>query len=188
MINLRRPTEAVLSPGQVQAAHLADEAVDLAGAKVTGLLPNGRLGVISDVTKIQDDLLTLAKMKDDVKVNPWVGGEVEQSVEGDAEVPIVETGFVKLPGRFVAKKLRVVATLKVEGVVDDIAYLKVYLDDEVGARISMESTEVDYELVSGEADISDLDTGRHKLTITASTSDAAAIAWNDYVDVLFVKG
>ena len=187
MINLRRPTEAVLQPGQVQEVHLADAAVDLGGVKVTGLLPNGKLAVIGDVTKIQDDLLTLAKMNDDVKVNPWVGGEVEQSVLGDTEAAIIETGFIRLPTRFVPNKLRVVASLKVDPS-PETAYLKVYVDDEVAERMLMESTETDYELVDAEADISDLSAGRHKLTVKAYTTDPAATAWSDYVDILFVKG
>lgn len=186
MINLRRPTEAVLQPGQVQEVHLADNVVDLAGSKVTGELPNEKLAIIQDVGKIQDDLLTLAKMKDDVKVNPWIGGEVEQSVPGTTETALVETGFIRLATRFVPNKLRVVASLKVDP--SGTAYVKIYVDDEPTERIAMESTATDYELVSGEADISDLASGRHKLTMKAYTSDPGATAWSDYVDILFVKG
>ena len=186
-INLRRPTQAEIQPGQIQEEHLADGSVNLQNAKVTGQLPNGKLGIIADVNKIQDDIITLAKCKDDVKVNTFIGGEVEQSVTGITEEDIVDTGFANVANKYKARKLRIITTLKVEGQPGDIAYLKLYIDDEVSPRSTLQTTETTYQLLSDEIDISDLPDGRHQIYLKGYTSDVAAKCWNDYIDILFVK-
>lgn len=206
MINLRRPTEVFIAPGSIEEQHLKDGAVNLANgkvvgelpnsklaevnlnsAKITGELPNGKLGQIEDVAKIKDDLITLAKVKDDVKVSHFVGGEVAQYVEGTTEESLIESSFPKTPGKYAPQKMRVIASLKVEGEVGDEASLLVYIDEEVSPRVTMVSTSSTYELVQGEVDISDLANGRHKITVKAKADTPTAIAWNDLIDILFVK-
>ena len=88
MINLRKPTEAFIPNGSITKEKIADNAidsskiedgaVDLTSDKVVGELPNVKLARIDDVEKLKDGLVTLAKSSDDVKLTPFVGGEVEQ--------------------------------------------------------------------------------------------------------------
>ena len=183
-INLRRPTEATIPDGSITGVKLANGAVDLTSDKVTGLLPNDKLGQIQDVEKLKDNLITLGKCQDDVKVDPFVGGEVEQSTTGTDEYPIVETGFGKVPGKFVPTKLRVVGSLKTS---EGTGYMKIYIDDEVSARITVETTETDYDFVNGESDITDLLNGRHKIVVKIYGSEVTSVVANDYIDILFVK-
>lgn len=185
-VNLRKPTLAVLSPGQVTAEYLADGAIDLTTAKVTGELPNSKLGRIDDVEKIKDSLITLAKVQDDVKVDSFVGGEVESEVEGTTEVEIVNSGFTRLPGRFTPNKLRFVGSLKVDGS-GNTGYLKVYFDDEVDARLTLSTTSNTFELIDGEIDISDLTNGRHKMLVKIYSSGAGIKVYNDLTEFYFVK-
>lgn len=51
----------------------------------------------------------------------------------------------------------------------------------------MNSVSTDYELVNGEADISDLSTGKHAITIKLVNAEADGISYNDYIDIYFVK-
>lgn len=195
-INLRRPTLAEILPGQIKREHLEnniidntkieDGAVDLTTNKVIGLLPNNKLSVISDVSRIQDNLISLAKVQDDVKLNTFVGGEVEQNVLGTVETDLVETGFIKILNKLYPKKVRVVASLKVEGS-GSIAYLKVYIDDELTERAVMQTGNQEYELVTTEIDISDVSNGRHKLKIVGYTDNTESTCWNDFVDILLVR-
>ena len=185
-VNLRKPTLAVIAPGQITSEHLADGAVDLSTAKVTGELPNSKLGQIEDVEKLKDGLVTLAKVQDDVKVDSFVGGEVESEVEGITEVEVITSGFTKVPGRFVPTKMRFVGSLKVDGS-GNTGYLKIYLDDEVSARLTLSTTSNVYELIDGEIDISDLTVGRHKIAIKLYSSDAGVKVYNDLTEFYFVK-
>lgn len=196
MINLRKPTQATIADGSITKNKLAanavdstkieDGAIDLSTAKVTGQLPNNKLGIIADVTKIQDNLITLAKVNDDVKVGSYVGGEEEQSVTGTVETGIIETGFVKVTGKFVPRLLRVIASLKTNDVLKQ-ATMKVYIDSEVAARITLNSSSDSYELLNGEVDISDLVIGRHKITAKLVNAEADGISSSDYIDFYFVK-
>jgi len=185
MINLRRPTEAIVPDGSITAEKLADGAVNLSTDKVTGSLPNSKLDAIADVNKIQDNLITLAKVQDDVALVPLVGGEVEQSVTGTTEDGVVETGFSKT-NQFTSKKARIVASLKSNNALYT-ASLLIYVNDEVSPRLTKTSIATDYELVNGEFDISDLANGKHKFTAKLKSSDASGIASNDFIEFYLVK-
>ncbi len=194
-INLRRPTEAIIADGSITKEKLADGAVDsskiedgaidLTSSKVIGELPNSKLAVISDIEKIQDNLITLSKVQDDVALVPLVGGEVEQSVTGILESGIVETGFSKT-SQFSSKKARIVASLKSNNALYT-ASLLIYVNDEITPRLTKTSVSTDYELVNGEFDISDLVNGKHKFTAKLKSSDASGIAFNDFIEFYLVK-
>lgn len=183
--------------GQLPETKLADNAVTETkiadGAVNDGKIANGAVieNKLADLAistaKLQDNVVTLAKSNDDVKVTPFVGGEVEQSVEGITPEGIVETGFARVSGKYEPKKLRVIASLKVDAGSGNEASLKVYVDAEASARITLTSISDTYELVNGEADVSDLSIGRHKITIKIHSNTEGVKAYNDYVDVMFVK-
>ncbi len=185
MINLRRPTEATIPNGSITSEKLADGAVDLSTSKVTGSLPNSKLDAITDVNKIQDNLITLAKVQDDIALVPLVGGEVEQSITGTSEVGIIETGFSKTD-KFSAKKARIVASLKSNNALYT-ASLLIYVNNEIAPRLTKTSMATDYELVNGEFDISDLMNGKHKFTAKLKSSDPSGISYNDFIEFYLVK-
>lgn len=204
-----------LAEGVIDASKIEDGAVDLSTAKVVGELPEIKLAnnavtenkiaalAVSDgklkdgavleakiadlaisTGKLKDNVVTLAKANDDVKVVSYVGGEEEQSVTGIAEVGIVETGFAKVGGRFAPLKMRIIAALKTT---EANGYMKLYIDDEVEARLTLSTASLVYELVHGEVDISDLSAGRHNLVAKLYGTLATTIVSNDYIDILFVK-
>ena len=208
-------TKEKIAAGAVDASKIEDGAVDLTSAKVVGELPEAKLAdsavttnkiadnaveeskiadgsileaKIADLAisteKLKDNVVTLAKANDDVRVGTYVGGEEEQSVTGDIETGIIETGFAKVSNKFAPSKLRVIASLKTS---EETGYLKVYIDDEVAARISVSTESNSYELVSGEADITDLSAGRHNVVIKIYGTLGTTVVNNDYVDILFVK-
>lgn len=206
MINLRRPTEAILEPGSVRAEHLATGAVNLSSDKVTGEidstkiadgaviltspkvigeLPNEKLAPISDVAKLNDNLITLAKCQDDVKLTPYIGGEIEQSNNTNVDEFIIETGFSKT-NKFTPNKIRIVASLKTSEITDE-AILTCYIDNEVTGVMTLTSTSTEYEMVNGEIDISTLSNGRHYLKIAIRNTSGTAVVSNDYVDIFMVK-
>ena len=194
MINLRRPTEAFIADGSitkekiangaVDASKIEDGAIDLTSEKVVGELPNEKLAIISDVEKLQDGLVSLAKTTDDVKLTPFVAGEVEQSATGTTEVEIIETGLSRLTGNFNPKKIRVIASLKTSS---GSGFLKIYADSEIVPRLILQSNSLNYELVSGEFDVSNLSQGRHNLIIKISGSLVDSLVKNDYLEVYTVK-
>ncbi len=186
-IHLRRVTEAIVPDNSITKEKFATGAIELDTDKVTGLLPNAKLGQIEDVAKIKDNILTLAKMQDDVKIDSYTGGEEPQSIIGIEETWLVDTEFAIIPNMYAPKKVKIACSLKVEGLSGSIAYLKVYFDDEVEARLAFETGNDVYEFLSNSTDISDLTNGRHKITIKGNTNQETAKCWNDYIDIYFVK-
>jgi hypothetical protein len=194
MINLRRPSQAIVPDGSITKEKLASNAVDaskiedgainLASAKVTGSLPNNKLDVIADVSKIQDNLITLTKVNDDVKLTPFIAGEEEQSVTGDVSTPIIETGMSKVSGKFEPKKIRVIATLKTS---EESGFLEIFADNEPTARLTLETTSQTYELKNGEFDVSDLSQGRHNFTAKLRGTLSSTVVMNDYIEIYTVK-
>jgi hypothetical protein len=177
---------AKIKDGAVGGSKIADGGVDLTTLKVTGELPNAKLGRIDDVEKLKDGLVTLAKCEDDVKATPYVGGEEEQFVIGVADVGIIETALSKVTGTFVANKVRVIASLKVQES-GDIGYLKVFVDSEVAPRLTVETSSLVYELVNGEFDVSGLLNGKHMLTVKLSTDSVTGKVYNDLIDFYLIK-
>lgn len=187
-----------LADGAVDANKIEDGAVDLNTAKVVGELPESKLAnnavteqKLADLAistqKLKDNVVTLAKASDDVRLTPFIGGEVEQPVTGTTEVPIVETGMSRISGAFEPKKIRVIASLKVSSDSGNIGYLYIYADDEITPRLTLQTSETSYELLNGEFDISDLSPGRHKFTAKMKSSLVAGIVYNDYIEIYTIK-
>jgi hypothetical protein len=210
-------TKEKLADNAVDASKIEDGAIDLSTAKVIGELPETKLAdnavtetkianeAVSNIKladgsvleskiaalaistgKLQDNVVTLAKSNDDIKVSSYVGGEEEQASTGDVEVGIIETGFIKVVGKYVPRLLRVFASLKTSDALKQ-ASLKIYIDEEVDARITLNSTSIVYELLNAETNISDLGAGRHKITAKLVNAEADGISSNDYIDFYFVK-
>lgn len=189
-------TAVKLADGAVTTPKLADSAVETGkiadSAIVDSKIADGSvietkladLAISTD--KLKDNVVTLAKANDDVKLVSFVGDETELSVEGDSEVILKEFSFSAKGGVMEPKKIRVVATLKTDNELNT-ATAKVYLNGEAEARATMETTSETYELVSSEFDISDLSSGKHKVSLKLKSSDPAGIAYTDYLDVLLVK-
>lgn len=185
-INLRRPTEATIPDASITAQKLASGAVDLSTPVVTGSLPNSKLDVITDVNKIEDNLITLEKTSDDVRLVPLVAGEIDFESTGTTELETVETGNTKT-NKFSSQKIRIVATLKTNNPTYT-ATMNIYADDEVTPRLVLTSTDdSDYELVTGEFDISDLGNGKHKFLAKIKSSDVSGIAYTNLIEFYGVK-
>jgi len=193
VIRLRRVGE--VADGSVTSEKLSDGAVDLSTAKVTGELPSGKLedgavieGKLADLavttTKLQNAAVTLAKSDDDSRLTQFAGDETEVSSTGTDEVEQKAFDFVKVSGKFSPTKMRLIATLKTDDVLNT-ASLLIYIDDVL--ELTLTSTSTTYELVSGEIDVSALAAGKHSVSIKTKSSDAAGITSNDHMDALFVK-
>lgn len=204
-INLRKPSQAFIAPGSITANEIAAGAIDLTSDKVTGELPNAKLAsvaldsskitgelpntklaAIADVNKISDGLVTLAKVHDDVRLVTYVGAEEEQSVTGTTEAEIITTGWTKKAGVQPTSKIRILASMKVEGV-GETATLNVYLNAEPTPRLTLTSTSETYELKTGEFDVSALADGKHQIKVKAKASVAGAKCWNDDIQINLVK-
>jgi hypothetical protein len=195
-LNIRRVGE--VADGSVTASKLAEGAVDLGSSKVTGQAPASKIAdgavveaKLADLAistqKLKDGVVTLAKANDDVKLNSFVGDETEVSVTGVVETVVKEFSFPKHAAHFDPVKLRILASLKTNDV-SYIASLKVYLDAEATARITLTSMSTTYELLADEADIADIDTNKkHLVKIVLVSDNASGIVYNDMVDGMLVK-
>lgn len=195
-INIRKVGE--VADGSVTAAKLADGAVDLSTAKVSGELPSGKLadGAVIEsklndlavsTAKLQNNAVTLAKADDDANLSHFVGDETEVFQTGTVEEIKKEFRFAKVAGQYSPKKIRAMATLKTTNALHQ-ATLKIYFDSEGTARLTFNSSSETYELVSGEADVSDLTAGIHTCYIKLVSADGSEKAYNDFIDIMWVKG
>ena len=195
-INIRRVGE--VADGSVTQSKLADGAVDLESDIVVGELPSSKIkngAVVEEklanlsisTDKLQDNVVTLAKANDDVRLKSFVGDETLVSVTGLTESIEKELTIPKDVVRFGASKIRVLAGLYSS----DAAFtasLKVYIDSETTERLELTSNSETSELVSGEFDISDLGAGKHSVKISLVSSDVAGTAYNDLIDIMVVTG
>lgn len=193
-INIRRVGE--VADGSVTANKLADSAVDLGSDKVTGQVPSTKIqnGAIIEqkladlaisTGKLKDNVVTLAKADDDMRLRSFVGDETIVSVTGTTESIEKELTIPKHAVKFGATKIRVLAGLYTS----DAAFtasLKIYIDSEASARLELTSVSTTSELVAGEFDISDLAQGRHIIQAALVSSDVAGTAYNDLIDIMIV--
>lgn len=208
-------TKEKIADGAVDASKIEDGAIDLSTAKVVGELPETKLAndavtenkiaalsvsdgklkdgavleaKIADLAistgKLKDNVVTLAKTTDDVKLTPFIGGEEEQSVTGTDAVGIVETGMSKVSGKFEPKKIRVIADLKTS---EGTGYMEIYADAEVTPRLTLQTEEINYELVSGEFSSEDLTQGKHKFTAKLKGSLVTSVVSSDYIEIYTIK-
>jgi len=172
-INMRKVTEAVLTPKSVKEEHLDDLAISERTIQPDAV----------NTDSLQDAVVTLAKSADDVRLHQFVGEESEVQVTGDVYEIVKITKFIKHIFSPVIK-IRVLATLKTDDIANTASFA-IYIDDDV--KLELTSTEIDYELVNGEFDTSGLANGKHSLDVRLKSSDAAGIAYSDLVDILMVK-
>lgn len=196
-INLCKVGE--VGPNSVGAEQLKDNAVDLDSSKVTGQLPSTKLadGAVIEskldnlavsTAKLKDNAVTLAKADDDSKLSHYVTDETPVNVEGITEEEVKLFPFVKVAGVYASKKIRVLGSLKTNNALYQ-ATMNLYFDDEVTPFATFDSTEdATFELVSGEYDISSLSAGRHTCKIKLVSADASGIAYNDFIDIKWIKG
>jgi len=189
-------TNAKIGAGAVDTAEIAALAVETAqlaaGAVTDSVLAddsvvNSKLADLAISTgKLQNNVVTLAKSDEDSRLRPFIGDESTVSIVGTTET---EIKAFKLPKgttqKFKPKKMRVFATLKTDNVAS-AAELTIYLDAEGTSRLTLTSTSLTEELVSGEFDLSDLTDGRHDVSIRLRSLGAADQATNDYVDMMIV--
>ena len=194
-LNIRRVGE--VADNSVTASKLVDGAVDLGTAKVTGQAPATKIADSSiteaklanlavSTGKLQDNVITLAKAGDDIKLNTFTGDETEVSVTGITEEVKKEFQIPNVATKFVPKKLRLLASLKTSNVTHE-ASLKVYFNEEETPRATLTSTSLTYEFLNVDIDISNLSAGRHTAKIALVSADAAETASNDMIDAMLVR-
>ena len=190
-INLRRVGE--VADGSITDVKLAVGAVDLAGTKITGQLASANIAdgaVIEDklanlavaTGKLKDNAVTAVKSAAAIKQHVYIGDETEVSVVGITETEVKTFALTKSTTIANWLKLHIQAVMKTSNALH-AATLKVYIDSEVAARITLISTSATYEMQSGSADISDLINGKHDVKIKLYSADAGATAYNDLIDV-----
>ena len=198
-IFIRRVGE--VADGSVDALKLADGAIDLSTAKVTGELPTSKLadGAVVEAKlanlavttgKLQNQAVTLAKAQQALKIHHFVGDETEVSTLGIIEV---DQKIFRMPKStsdikgIQPTRLHINAEMKVTGGVTPTGTLRVYLDAEGTPRITINTTNGSYEMVEGDTDISDLTNGAHTIKITLATDEASATVFNDLTEIFFEK-
>jgi hypothetical protein len=168
-VHMRKVGE--VADGAVTADKLATGAVDLGTDKVTGQAPSSKIedsaiteakldNLAVSTGKLQDNVVTLAKAANDIRLSHFIGDETEVAVNGTTETEIKATNFPKVGGVYAPTEIRVIAELKT----NDVLYtttLNVYIDGEGTERLSLTSTSTTFELKSGTFDISDLTNGKH---------------------------
>jgi len=197
-IYIRRVGE--VADGSVTAVKLADGAIDLDTAKVTGQLPTEKMkdGAVVEAKignleistgKLKDQAVSLAKAQQALLIHHLIGDETEVSVTGTGEVDkkifkIVKASTVNKGMQ--PQKLHINAEMKTSNVAAQ-GSLKVYIDAEEIPRITLNTVSTTYEMKEGEADISDLTNGAHEVHIKLVSADVAETAYNDLIEVFIEK-
>lgn len=173
MISMRKVTEAELQPGQIQEIHFSPLCIP-EGALKDDIIGSG---------KVKDHAITLAKAADDVRLHQFIGEETEVSATGDVWSDAKGAKFVKHPSN-PSTKMRLIASLKTNDVLKT-AHIGVFIDDV--EELDLTSASLTYEFVDGEIDISALAAGRHELIVKLKNEAVDGEAWNDMIDVMFIK-
>ena len=190
-----------VADGSVDASKLADGAIDLSTAKVTGELPTSKLedGAVVEAKlaslsvstgKLKNQAVSLAKAQQALRIHHFVGDETEVSTLGITEE---DQKIFKMPKSssdvtgIQALRIHINAEMKVTGGTSPTGTMKVYLDEEGTPRITLTTTSTTYEMVEGDADISDLANGKHTVKITLVSDEATATVFNDLLEVFLEK-
>ena len=190
-----------VADNSVDATKLADGAIDLSTVKVTGELPTSKIedGAIVEAklaslavstAKLKDQAVTLAKAQQALKIHHFVGDETEVSTLGtteeDQKVFRMPKATSDIKG-IQPSRLHINAEMKVTGGTSPTGTMKVYIDAEGTPRITVNTTNGTYEMVEGDADISDLTNGTHTIKATLVTDEASATVFNDLIEIFFEK-
>ena len=198
MLYIRRVGE--VADGSVTASKIATNAVTEDkinnGAVTETKLGNGsvvedKLADLSVATsKLKDQAVTIAKAVQAMKIHHFVGDETEVSTTGTSEEgqkEFVLPRATSVNSGIQPAKLHINAEMKVTGVSGATGTLKAYVDAEGSPRITLNTTSDTYEMVEGDADISDLANGKHTITLKLVTDNAGATVYNDLVEIFFEK-
>lgn len=173
-------TEAKINNGAVTENKIANAAV-----------VEAKLADLSVATgKLQNQAVTIAKAVQAMKIHHFIGDETEVSTTGTSEEgqkEFVMPRATSVNSGIQPAKLHINAEMKVTGASGATGTLKAYVDDEVSARITLNTTSDTYEMVEGNADISDLANGKHTITLKLVTDNAGATVYNDLVEIFFEK-
>lgn len=190
-----------VADGSVSASKIADGAIDLSTAKVTGELPSSKLedGAVVEsklaslavsTAKLKDQAVSLAKAQQALKIHHFVGDETEVSTLGITEEdkkifrmpkPTTDVKGIR------ATRIHINAEMKVTGGTSPTGTLKLYIDAEGTPRITLNTTSNTYEMVEGDADISDLANGKHTIKLALVTDEASATVFNDLIEIFLEK-
>jgi hypothetical protein len=188
-----------IADGAVASGKLADNSVDLSTVKVTGELPSSKIADSSIIEsklanlavstgKLADSAVSLAKAQQAMKIHHFVGDESEESVTGVTETAAKILSMPRstsITSGIQPSKLHINAEMKVTGTATGT--LKAYIDAEGTPRITLNTTSNTYEMVEGNADISDLANGKHTVTIKMATDDAGETVYNDLIEIFLEK-
>lgn len=165
------------------------------GAVSSDKLENGsvieeKLANLSVTTgKLQDQAVTLAKAQQALKIHHFTGDETEVSVTDTVETEVKIFKITKSQSQtsgMQPQKLHINAQMKTSDT-GTTATLKLYVDDEGSPRITLNSTSLDWEMVEGNADFSDLENGAHDVTLKMYSDSSGATAYNDLVEIFIEK-
>ena len=198
-VYIRRVGE--VADGAVTEIKLANNAVNLAGNKVTGQLPSAKLedGAVTETkinnlavttAKLQDQAVTLAKAQQALKIHHFTGDETETSVTGTSEVDMKLFRIVKSSANtkgMQPQRLHINAEMKVTGASGAQGTIKIYVDEEVSPRITVNTVSGTYEMQEGDADFSDLANGSHDVRVAGLTDNAGATVYNDLIEIFIEK-
>lgn len=190
-----------VADNSVDASKLADGAIDLSTVKVTGELPTNKLqdGAVVEAKlanlavttgKLQNQAVTLAKAQQALKIHHFVGDETEVSTLGiteeDQKIFRMPKATSDVKG-IQPSRIHINAEMKVTGGTTPSGIMKVYIDAEGTPRITLNTTNGTYEMVEGDADISDLTNGTHTIKLTLASDEASATVFNDLIEIFFEK-
>ena len=181
-INIRR--RFTIEPGTITETELADNAVTEAKIKDAEISQNKIKDLAIKTSHLQDNLVTLAKADNDIRLNTYVGDETEVSSHDETDVK--ELNFPVSSGSFKPTKIRILTSIKTdtEGTTTS---LKIYLDEEEVPRLTLTSTSLTYELKSGEFDVSTLANGKHHVRVSLASDISASLGYNDLVDFMLIS-
>ncbi len=179
---------ATIEPGSITAELLAESAVVLESSKVTGKLPNAKLGDDAvDTVNLVDGAVTLDKAEELIRSTPLITNANEASVTGTTEAAVKSGSFQKNSGNSPYVSFAVNAQLKVDNPAS-IGSLKVYIDSEASPRATLTTQATSYDaLASGYIDISDLSNGQHTVTVKLVNDTAGAKVTNKLFEFFAVK-
>jgi hypothetical protein len=138
-----------------------------------------------DTDQLRNNIVTLAKATNDLRLHQFVGEETEVYTTDTAWEAAKVASFLKHPLSPLTD-LRFFGSIKtaVEGAT---GFIGVFIDEEGSPRFEGATAEVAYNLVNGEFDVTDLSAGRHQLTVSLKAGVAGVTVSNDHMDVMYVK-
>ena len=198
-IFIRRVGE--VADNSVDASKLADGAIDLSTAKVTGELPTEKLAdgaateaKIADLAistlKLKDQAVTIAKSVQAMKIHHFVGDETEVSVTGLTEGDVKNFAMPRSASPnsgLQPSRIHINAEVKVTGGTSPTGTLNVYFDGEGTPRVTLTTTSSTFGMQEGDADISDLTNGKHDVRIALVADEAGATMTNDLIEIFLEK-